>query len=67
MEVALPHVSMVLTPGFQFLALGVQAAFELANVVKGETYYTLSITSPEGGPVQSSSGFTVPKIGRAHV
>ncbi|MDR6192942.1 hypothetical protein QE372_005276 [Agrobacterium pusense] len=23
----MPHVSMVLTPGFQFLALGVQAAF----------------------------------------
>jgi hypothetical protein len=25
---------MVLTPGFQFLALGVQAAFELANAIK---------------------------------
>jgi transcriptional regulator GlxA family with amidase domain len=36
---------MVLTPGFQFLALGVQAAFELANAVKGEDYYTLSIAS----------------------
>ncbi|MDF8331718.1 GlxA family transcriptional regulator [Novosphingobium cyanobacteriorum] len=51
---------MVLTPGFQFLALGVQAAFELANVVQGEAYYTLSITSPQGGEVQSSSGFSVP-------
>ncbi|NKJ40199.1 GlxA family transcriptional regulator [Rhizobium sp. SG570] len=56
----MPHVSMVLTPGFQFLALGVQAAFELANVLKDETYYTLSITSVEGGPVMSSSGFAVP-------
>lgn len=63
----MPHVSMVLTPGFQFLALGVQAAFELANVVKGETYYTLSITSPDGGPVQSSSGFTVPTQSLADV
>ncbi len=56
----MPHVSMVLTPGFQFLALGVQAAFELANVLKDETYYTLSLTSVEGGPVISSSGFAVP-------
>ncbi|MFQ6163397.1 GlxA family transcriptional regulator [Sinorhizobium meliloti] len=56
----MPHVSMVLTPGFQFLALGVQAAFELANLLRDETYYTLSITSVEGGPVMSSSGFAVP-------
>lgn len=56
----MPHVSMVLTPGFQFLALGVQAAFELANVLRDETYYTLSITSVEGGPIMSSSGFAVP-------
>ncbi|WP_075293214.1 GlxA family transcriptional regulator [Pararhizobium arenae] len=56
----MPHVSMVLTPGFQFLALGVQAAFELANVLRDETYYALSITSVEGGPVMSSSGFAVP-------
>ncbi|MHA3792668.1 GlxA family transcriptional regulator [Rhizorhabdus wittichii] len=56
----MPHVSMVLMPGFQFLALGVQAAFELANAVKGEGYYTLSIASVEGGPVTSSSGFAVP-------
>lgn len=63
----MPHVSMVLTPGFQFLALGVQAAFELANVVKGETYYTLSIASVEGGPVRSSSGFSVPTVPLAEV
>ena len=56
----MPHISMVLTPGFQFLALGVQAAFELANVLRDEAYYTLSITSVAGGPVMSSSGFSVP-------
>ncbi|CDI11127.1 GlxA family transcriptional regulator [Agrobacterium pusense] len=56
----MPHISMVLTPGFQFLALGVQAAFELANVLRDEAYYTLSIISVEGGPVMSSSGFSVP-------
>ena len=56
----MPHISMVLTPGFQFLALGVQAAFELANVLRDEPYYTLSIMSVEGGPVMSSSGFAIP-------
>lgn len=63
----MPHVSMVLTPGFQFLALGVQAAFELANAVNGEPYYTLSIASVEGGPVTSSSGFAVPTVPLAEV
>jgi transcriptional regulator GlxA family with amidase domain len=63
----MPHVSMVLTPGFQFLALGVQAAFELANAVRGEAYYTLSIASVEGGPVTSSSGFAVPTVPLAEV
>ncbi|SFB63745.1 Transcriptional regulator GlxA family, contains an amidase domain and an AraC-type DNA-binding HTH domain [Rhizobium sp. NFR07] len=58
----MPHVSMVLTPSFQFLALGVQAAFELANVLKDEAYYSLSISSVEGGPVTSSSGFAVPTV-----
>lgn len=63
----MPHVSMVLTPGFQFLALGVQAAFELANAVKGEPYYTLSIASVDGGPITSSSGFAVPTVPLAEV
>lgn len=63
----MPHVSMVLTPGFQFLALGVQAAFELANAVKGEAYYSLSIASVAGGPVTSSSGFAVPTVPLAEV
>lgn len=63
----MPHVSMVLTPGFQFLALGVQAAFELANAIKDEPYYTLSIASVEGGPVTSSSGFAVPTVLLAEV
>lgn len=63
----MPHVSMVLTPGFQFLALGVQAAFELANAVKGEPYYTLSIASVDGGLVTSSSGFAVPTVPLAEV
>lgn len=63
----MPHVSMVLTPGFQFLALGVQAAFELANAVAGERYYSLSIASIKGGPVPSSSGFAVPTVALAEL
>lgn len=63
----MPHVAMVLTPGFQFLALGVQAAFELANAIKGEPFYTLSIASVDGGPVMSSSGFAVPTTPLAEV
>jgi len=63
----MPHISMVLTPGFQFLALGVQAAFELANAVKGEPYYSLSIASVEGGLVMSSSGFSIATVPLATV
>lgn len=63
----MPHVCMVLTPGFQFLALGVQAAFELANAVTGEPFYTLSIASAEGGAVASSSGFAIPTLPLADV
>ncbi|MBS7540997.1 GlxA family transcriptional regulator [Ancylobacter lacus] len=56
----MPQVAMVLTPGFQFLALGAQAAFELANAVVEEPFYSLGIYSVAGGPVASSSGFDVP-------
>jgi len=63
----MPHISMVLTPDFQFLALGVQAAFELANAVKGEPYYSLSIASVEGGMVMSSSGFSISTVPLATV
>ncbi|MFC3443826.1 GlxA family transcriptional regulator [Sphingobium rhizovicinum] len=58
----MPHVAMVLTPGFQFLALGAQAAFELANVVVEDAFYTLGIYSVGGGPVASSSGFEIPTV-----
>ncbi len=56
----MPQVAMVLTPGFQFLALGAQTAFELANTVVEEPFYALGIYSVAGGPVVSSSGFEVP-------
>ncbi|RUT25713.1 AraC family transcriptional regulator [Asaia sp. W19] len=58
----MPHVAMVLTSHFQFLALGVQAAFELANTILGEEFYSLGIYSVVGGPVKSSSGLDVPTV-----
>ncbi|MDY0871589.1 GlxA family transcriptional regulator [Dongia rigui] len=56
----MPHVAMVLTPGFQFLALGIQATFELANLVTGDKFYSLGLYSAGGGPMLSSSGLPVP-------
>ncbi|WP_226019697.1 GlxA family transcriptional regulator [Novosphingobium sp. FKTRR1] len=58
----MPHVAMVLTPGFQFLALGAQAAFELANLVAGEDFYSLGIYSPNGGMMTSSTGLPLPTV-----
>lgn len=56
----MPHIAMVLTPGFQFLALGTQAAFELANLLAGEDYYSLGLYSPGGGMLLSSTGLPIP-------
>lgn len=56
----MPHIAMVVTPGFQFLALGTQAAFELANQAKGEDFYTLGLYSAEGGTMMSSTGLPLP-------
>jgi len=58
----MPHVAMVLSPGFQFLALGAQAAFELANLVRGEPYYSLGIYSSHGGTLVSSTGLPLPTL-----
>lgn len=58
----MPHIAMVLTPGFQFLALGTQAAFELANLVVGEDFYTLGLYSPTGGVMTSSTSLPLPTL-----
>lgn len=56
----MPHIAMVLTPGFQFLALGTQAAFELANLVADKDFYSLGIYSVQGGMMTSSTGLPLP-------
>lgn len=55
----MPHIGMVVFPGFQFLALATQTAFELANLVVGKTFYTVHVLSLEGGLVPSALGFKV--------
>jgi transcriptional regulator GlxA family with amidase domain len=56
----MPHIAMVVMPGFQFLALGTQAAFELANLITGEDVYTLGLYSAQGGMMTSSTGLPLP-------
>lgn len=58
----MPHIAMVLTPGFQFLALGAQAAFELANLVAGEDIYSMGLYSAHGGMMTSSTGLPLPTL-----
>jgi len=55
----MPQIGMVLFPGFQFVALGTQAAFEMANLITGEDFYTVRLFSLEGGLVASSLGSRV--------
>ncbi|WCT79756.1 GlxA family transcriptional regulator [Novosphingobium humi] len=58
----MPHIAMVLSPGFQFLALGTQAAFELANLVADQDFYSLGIYSVQGGMMTSSTGLPLPTV-----
>lgn len=58
----MPHIAMVLSPGFQFLALGAQAAFELANLVTDQDFYSLGIYSSKGGMMTSSTGLPLPTV-----
>jgi len=52
-----PEIGLVVFPGFQCLALAAQTAFELANLVTGENFYSVHLLSLEGGMVPSSTGF----------
>jgi transcriptional regulator GlxA family with amidase domain len=55
----MPQIGMVLFPGFQFVALGTQAAFEMANLVSGQAFYSVRLFSLEGGLIASSMGCRV--------
>jgi transcriptional regulator GlxA family with amidase domain len=58
----MPQIGLVVVPGFQCLALGAQTAFEIANTVIGEDFYSVHLLSLDGGMVPSSTGFRVETI-----
>jgi transcriptional regulator GlxA family with amidase domain len=49
-------IGFALPPGFQVMGLAPVSAFEMANVVAGETLYAMRLLSDEGGPIRSSFG-----------
>lgn len=53
------RLGLVLSDGFQLMALGTQAVFEFANGVAGEDFYELGCYSEAGGEVRSSTGVRV--------
>jgi transcriptional regulator GlxA family with amidase domain len=55
----MPQIGLVVFPGFQCLALGAQTAFELANRVTAENFYSVHLLSLDGGMVATSTGFRV--------
>lgn len=53
------HVGLLISPGFQFVALSAQTVFEIANIVTDEAFYRVHLLSIDGGYVPSSLGFNV--------
>lgn len=49
-------IGFALPPGFQIMGLAAVSAFELANVVAGESLYGIRLLSEQGGPVPNSFG-----------
>ncbi len=52
-------VGFVVVDGFQVMALAAQSAFEFANIVTGEPFYTITNYSLSGGVIRSSLGMQV--------
>lgn len=53
------RIGYVISEGFQLLALGTQAVFEMANFVLGREHYETASFAPGGGAVKSSMGAEV--------
>jgi transcriptional regulator GlxA family with amidase domain len=53
------RIGYILSDGFQVMAIGTQAVFEIANLVAGETFYALENYAVGGGEVRSSLGMTL--------
>lgn len=55
----MPTIGLVISDGFQVMAMAALSAFELANLTVGRTAYEIRILSEQGGPVRSSLGFAI--------
>lgn len=53
------RIGFVIFPGFQVMGFTAVTAFEVANLVLGESAYEVTLLSEEGGLVSSSAGFRV--------
>ena len=53
------RIGYMLSEGFQIMALGTQAVFELANYVRGEPFYSVENYVVGGGTVRASVGGSV--------
>ncbi|KAF1030940.1 MAG: HTH-type transcriptional regulator CdhR [Pseudomonas sp.] len=55
-------VGILLFPGFQMLSLSTSTVFEFANRVVGRPFYQVDLLSEQGGPVNSSMGFSIDSL-----
>jgi transcriptional regulator GlxA family with amidase domain len=52
-------IGFVVFPGFQVMGFAAVTAFEVANLVAGESVYRVRLLSEHGGLVRASAGFNV--------
>jgi transcriptional regulator GlxA family with amidase domain len=52
-------IGFIVFPNFQVMSFAAITAFEIANLVAGETVYGIRLLSEAGGPVRASAGFCV--------
>ncbi|NVN09638.1 GlxA family transcriptional regulator [Nguyenibacter vanlangensis] len=52
----MPHIAIVLSPGFEMMCFAAISAFEAANVAAGEKQYVVTILSERGGLVKNTLG-----------
>ncbi len=59
MEVLIPHIGLLLPPGFATLSFAPLTVFEVANLALGERLYDVHVVTASGGPLQSNFGMTI--------